>query len=119
MNGASKTRRGRRAGRGRAAVAVARSGRGGNDSVVDGVGGSVGLLLLSALVREPGGGQELADPGHGPVLGEVAEGVAEVLEGRRADEIAVDDQGMQDGEAARGVVGACKQPVSATDGGAA
>ena len=93
-NAVPKTRRGRRERGGRIAVATARSGRSGDDGVVDGIHSSVGWLLLSALVREPGGGQELADPGHGPVGGEVPEDVAEVLEGRRTDEIAVDDQGV-------------------------
>src|SRR5689334_16960260 len=107
-NAKPKSRQVRRVRGGSRADALALSG-GGNDYVVDGVGNSVGWLLLSALVRQPGGGQELADPGHGPVVGETAKDVAEVLEGRRADEVAVDDEGVQDREAPRAVVGACKQ----------
>ena len=114
-NAVAKTRRGRPERGDLAAVATARSGRGVDDSVVNGVGGSVGWLLLSALVREPGGGQELPNPGHGPVVGQVPEDVAEVLEGRCADEVTVDDQGVQDREAPGGVVGAGEQPVPAAD----
>src|SRR5882672_5078516 len=121
-NARPKPRQARRAG---ADDALARSGSSSDDvvdgghgraQVVDGLSGSVSLLLLSALVRQPGGRQELADPGRGPVVGEVAKDVAEILEGRSADEVAVDDQGVQDREAARRVVGACKQEIPAADG---
>jgi len=104
------------------AEALARSGRGSSDHVVDGLDrfhDLVGLLLLSALVRQPGGGQELSDPVHGPVVGEAAKDIAEILEGRRTDEVTVDDEGVQNREASRAIVGACKQEVSSTDGGAA
>jgi hypothetical protein len=109
-NAKPTSRQVRRVRGGSRADALARSG-GGSDHVVDGLGSSVGWLLLSALVHQPGRGQELADPGHGPVVGEAAKDVPEVLEGRRADEIAVDDQGVQDREAPRAVVGACKQEI--------
>ena len=75
--------------------------------------------MLTALVREPGGGQQLADPGHGPVVSEPAKGVAEVLEGRCANEVAVHDEGVQDREAPCAAVGAGEQEVVSTDGRAA
>jgi hypothetical protein len=122
MASALPTRRqARRAGADRA---LARSGGGGKivagdysrGHVDDGLGGAVSLLSLSALVRQPGGRTELADPGRGPVISEAAKDVAEILEGRSADEVAVEDQGVQDREAARGVVGACEQKIPSADG---
>src|SRR5436190_8851675 len=110
-----KSRRGRS---GSCADRLAGSGSGG-DVGSDGVGSSVGWLLLSALVGQPGGGQELAEPGLGPAVGESTKDVAEVLEGRRANQIAVDDESMQNREPAGTVVGAGKQEIPAPDGGTA
>jgi len=73
--------------------------------------------LLSALVGQPGSGQELVEPGLGPIVGESAKDVAEVLEGRCADQIAVDDEGVQHREPAGAVVGTCEQEIAAADGG--
>jgi len=90
----------RQARRTRADRALARSGSGsdgvvdGRDDrghVADGVSGSVSSLLLSALIRQPGGRQgrqQLADPGLGPVGGGAAKDVAEILEERSTDEVA-------------------------------
>src|SRR5204862_6258903 len=110
-----KSRRGRS---GSCADRLAGSGSGG-DVGSDGVGSSVGWLLLSALVGQPGGGQERAEPGLGAAVGESTKDVAEVLEGRRANQIAVDDESMQNREPAGTVVGAGKQEIPAPDGGTA
>lgn len=123
-NATPKARQGRRVRGGSEAEALAGSGSGrsGRDHVGDGTdrgGSSVGWRLLAALVRDPGRRQELADPGHGPVVGESPKGVAEVLEGRCADEVAVHDEGVQDREAPRASVGAGEQEVVSTDGRAA
>src|SRR5436190_1286061 len=110
-----KSRRGRS---GSCADRLAGSGSGG-EVRRDGGASSVGWLLLSALIGQPGSGQELAEPGLGPAVGESTKDVAEVLEGRRANQIAVDDESMQNREPAGTVVGAGKQEIPAPDGGTA
>ena len=115
----------RRAGSRHLAGGGARSGGGGDqvgdrgDRAGDDLGSSVGWLLLSALVGQPGSRQELAEPGLGPAVGEPAKDVAEVLEGRCADEVAVDDEGVQHREPASAVVGAREQEIATADGGPA
>ena len=73
--------------------------------------GSVGVWLLSALVREPGGGEQLGDPAVRPAGGDLAEDVAQVLERRRVGKITGDDERLQDRQALAALVAACEQKI--------
>src|SRR5437868_4005338 len=72
---------------------------------------SVGVSLLSALIREPGGGEQVSNAALRPASGDLGEHVAEVLERRRVGEIAADDQRLQDSQAATALVAAGKEIV--------
>src|SRR5262245_53944717 len=83
------------------------------------VGGSVAVRLLSALIREPGGGEELSNAALRPAVGELGEHVAQVLERRRVDQVAADDEGLQNGQPPAAVVTTGKEKIFTAQSGPA
>src|SRR5262245_37861653 len=75
------------------------------------VGDSVAVSLLAALIREPGGGEQLGDAVLRPAVGDLGEHVAQVLERRRVDEVAADDERLQDGQPPTALVAAGEEIV--------
>src|SRR5205085_5105228 len=80
---------------------------------------SLSICLLGFLCGGPALGSELVVAGAGETVGDAGEDVAQVVPHRDTEDVAIDDEGLQDGEALGSIVGAGKEVVLATERGAA
>src|SRR6266496_3666807 len=69
------------------------------------------VQVLSFLLGQPGVGQELVEPALGPLGSELAKDVAQVGKHLETVQLAVDDDGLQDGHALGSFVGAGEQRI--------
>ncbi len=78
--------------------------------------GGLGFLLLGEMLGHPSMGGELGEASHGPSGGELGEDVLEVGLGIQAEEDAIVDEGIGDGEALSSAPRAGEEKAASPDG---